>query len=173
MKKDSVIFKRRSIRAYDSSKKVSKEQIVDMLDAAMHAPTAMNTQPWEFMVATDPEAVAKIMKIHPDCQSLKEAGAAVVVCANLDKEFRTPSGGYAIYDCSAATQNLLLRAAELGLGTCWCGIAPEKELMGAFRKAFSMPENIEPMALVIVGYPAENPQIPPRYDESKVHWQKW
>ena len=174
MKKDSVIFTRRSIRAYDSSKKVSRGQLEDIIDAAMHAPTAMNTQPWEFLVADDAESVAKILKAHPYCESLKDARSAVIVCANLDREFKTPCGGYAHFDCSAATENLLLRASELGLGTCWCGIAPEKERMDAIRKAFGMPSNIEPMALVIVGYPAESPKLDvPRYDAGKLHFNHW
>ena len=172
--KDSAIFTRRSIRAYDASKRVSKEQLMDILDAAMHAPSAMNTLPWEFLVATEEDSIAAIMKSHPHCDSLKDAGTAIIVCGNLDKEFKTSCGGYYQYDCSAATENILLRAKELGLGTCWCAIAPEKERIQAFRDALGIPQNIEPMALVIVGYPAENPQLEkPRFDETKIHWQKW
>lgn len=172
--KDSAIFTRRSVRAYDSSKRVSKEQLEDLLDAAMHAPSTMNAQPWEFLVATDESAIANIMASHPYCDSLKDAGSAIIVCGNLDKEFKTSCGGYYQYDCSAAAQNILLRAKELGLGTCWCAVAPEKERIQAFRNALNMPNNIEPMALIIVGYPAENPQLEaPRFDKAKVHWQKW
>lgn len=68
MDKKSAIFTRRSIRVYDPSKRATKEQILDILDAAMHAPTAMNKQPWEFVVATDPEVVNAITKIHPYCR---------------------------------------------------------------------------------------------------------
>ena len=173
-KTDSVIFTRRSIRAYDPKKKPTRAQLRDLLDAAMHAPSAMNKQPWEFLAATSPESIAAIMRAHPYCESLADAGAAIVVCGDLRKQFSTPDGGYYAYDCSAATQNILLRAKELGLGTCWCGIAPEKERMDAFRKAFKMPKHIEPMALVIVGTPAENPKLDaPRYAEEKVHWDTW
>ncbi|MBE6414113.1 MAG: nitroreductase family protein [Verrucomicrobiaceae bacterium] len=174
MKKDSAIFTRRSIRAYDSSKRVSKEQLNDLLDAAMHAPSAMDAQPWEFLVATDETAINTIMASHPYCSSLKDAGAAIIVCGNLDKEFKTPCGGYYQYDCSAATQNILLRAKELGLGTCWCGVAPEVERMQAFRNSLGIPANVEPMAFIIIGYPAEDPKLEkPRFDETKIHWQKW
>ncbi len=171
--KNSVIFTRRSVRAYDCSKRVSREQLEDLLDAAMHAPSAMNAQPWEFLVADTPESVALVVQNHPYCESLKDAGAAIIVCGNLDKQFKCPDGGYYQYDCSAATQNILLRAKELGLGTCWCGIAPEKARIAAMRRAFSIPENVEPMALVIVGYPKEDPQAEKRFDARKVHWQKW
>jgi nitroreductase len=171
---DSAIFTRRSIRAYDASKKATKEHIEDLLNAGMHAPSAMNKQPWEFVVATDTDAIASIMKAHPYCESLKDAGTAIIVCGDLDKQFQTQDGGYYAYDCSAVTQNILLRAKELGLGTCWCGIAPEKERIVEMQKALGIPKNVEPMSLIIVGTPAENPILEePRYDEKKVHWQKW
>lgn len=174
MKKDSAIFTRRSIRAYDSSKRASKAQINDILDAAMHAPTAMNKQPWQFVVATDADVIEGITKIHPYCESLKEAGTAIIVCGDLDAQFKIPEGGYYKYDCSAAAQNILLRAKELGLGTCWCGIDPERERTAAFSKFLKLPKNIIPMALIILGYPAESPELEePRFDESKVHWQRW
>lgn len=173
MKDDSVIFSRRSIRAYDSTRRPSKAQLNDLLKAAMYAPSAMDARPWEFLALTEPSSIESAMSVHPHCSSLKDAGAAIVVCGNLDREFKTPCGGYYSYDCSAATQNILLRAKELGLGTCWCGIAPEKERIEAFRRAFNIPENIEPMALVIVGYAAENPDAGERYDEAKIHWESW
>ena len=136
MDKKSAIFTRRSVRVYDPSKRATKEQILDILDAAMHAPTAMNKQPWEFVVATDPEVVSGITKIHPYCEFLPDAGSAIIVRGNLKEQFEIPEGGYYQYDCSAAAQNILLRAKELGLDTCWCGIAPEKTRMDAFKKFF-------------------------------------
>lgn len=170
-KKDSAIFTRRSIRAYDPSKRVSKEQIDDILDAAMHAPTAMGKEPWRFVVATSKEAIDGVMKAHPYCESLTDAGTAIIVCGDTDAQFSIPDGGYYQYDCSAATQNILLRAKELGLGTCWCGIAPEKTRIAAFRKFLNLPANIEPMALVILGYPAESPVLEkPRFNPSFVKY---
>ncbi len=84
MNKKSAIFARRSIRAYDPKRRATKEQIEDVLDAAMHAPSAMNKQPWRFVVATDPETVRGISEIHPYCESLADAGAAIIVCGDLD-----------------------------------------------------------------------------------------
>ena len=174
MDKNSAIFTRRSVRAYDNTRRASREQILDILDAAMHAPTAMGKEPWEFIVADDEKAVADIMKIHPYCESLKDAGTAIIVCGDLDAQFKIPEGGYYQYDCSAATQNLLLRAKELGLDTCWCGIAPEKTRIAGFKKYFDLPENIEPMALVILGYGAETPAPDPqRFKKQKIHFNKW
>ena len=167
--KNSIIFERRSVRAYDSSRKASKEQLEDILDAAMHAPSAMNKQPWHFVVATTEESVKKIMQIHPYCESLADAGTAIIVCGNTETQFKTPDGEYWMYDCSAATQNILLRAKELGLDTCWCGIYPEKQRTEAFQKLFGLSTEIIPMALVILGYGAESPTLEEkRYDPKKV-----
>lgn len=94
MDRKSAIFTRRSVRVYDPSKRATKEQILDILDAAMHAPTAMNKQPWEFVVATDPEVVSGITKIHPYCEFLPDAGSAIIVCGNLKEQFEIPEGGY-------------------------------------------------------------------------------
>lgn len=174
MDKKSAIFTRRSVRVYDPSKRATKEQILDILDAAMHAPTAMNKQPWEFVVATDPEVVSGITKIHPYCEFLPDAGSAIIVCGNLKEQFEIPEGGYYQYNCSAAAQNILLRAKELGLDTCWCGIAPEKTRMDAFKKFFKLPAHIEPMALIVLGYGAETPEPDPdRFKKEKIHFQTW
>lgn len=174
MEKKSAIFTRRSIRAYDSSRRATKEQITDLLDAAMHAPSAMNKQPWEFIAVTDPGRIAGIMKIHPYCESLADAGTAIIVCGDLDAQLKSPDGGYYQFDCSAAAQNILLRAKEIGLDTCWCGIAPEKERISAFAKFFGLPKNIEPMALIIVGYGAETPESDTgRFRREKIHFQTW
>ena len=68
----------------------------------------------------------------------------------------------------------MLRAKELGLDTCWCGIAPEKTRMDAFKKFFKLPAHIEPMALIVLGYGAETPEPDPdRFKKEKIHFQTW
>lgn len=171
---DNAIFTRRSVRAYDNTRRATAEQIKDILNAGMHAPTAMGKQPWHFVVATQTETLKGIMQIHPHCGSLLDAGTAIIVCGDIEAQFQIPDGTYYTYDCSAATQNILLRAKQLGLDTCWCGIAPEKARIAEFKKFFNMPSNIEPMALIVLGYGAENPVLDaPRYDTTKVHFEKW
>jgi len=173
MKAQSAIFTRRSVRDYDSSKRASNEQIEEVLRAAMYAPSAMNKQPWEFLVITNQCVLDKITKIHPYCESLKDAGTAIIVCGNRETQLKTPSGEYYIYDCSAATQNILLRAKELGLDTCWCGISPEADRAEAFSKLFKLPECIEPVALVLLGYGKREEPAGERFDRKKIHLEKW
>lgn len=174
MEEGNAIYTRRSVRAYDPSRRADDKQIKEVLSAAMSAPSAMNKRPWEFLVVTRSDLLGEIMKIHPYCSSLADAGTAIIVCGDLNEEYKTQFGGYHVYDCSAATENLLLRAKELGLDTCWCGIAPSADRMDAFRKLFSIPEHVEPMALVILGYAKDSPsRAEDRFEPSKVHFQRW
>lgn len=173
MEKEEPIFTRHSTRSYDASKRASTEQIDDILHAAMSAPSAMNRQPWEFIVVNKQELLEQIMLIHPYCASLGDAGTAIIVCGDLDKQYKTSDGGYWVYDCSAATENILLRAEQLGLSTCWCGISPSKIRVENFRKLFSLPQNVEPMSLVILGYSSATAKATDKFDKSKIHLNNW
>jgi len=174
MKNQSAIFTRRSIRQYDCSKPASVEQIKDVLKSAMYAPSAMDKRPWEFVVATQPDKLKQIVALMPYCDFVAASGTAIIVCADTEKEFVESGVGYHPYDCSAAAQNILLRAKEIGLGSCWCGIEPDKARMDGIRKIFSIPNHIVPMALIALGTPLENPELKEsRFDENKIHLQGW
>ncbi len=160
------IFNRRSIRKYKTDP-VTDEQVKDLLTAAMMAPSAVNRQPWHFIVCNDREVIDKIRADHPYSKMLEMAPLCIVVCANKDDL------GYYQQDCAAATQNLLLAADDMGLGTCWMGVAPRPERMDPIAAIFKLPENIVPFNLIAVGVPDEARPRPDRYDESKVHYNKW
>lgn len=76
---------------------------------------------------------------------------------------------YAEIDMSIATENLLLEAADLGLGTCWMGIAPVRERMDAVNQVLGNPEGLEAFAIVSCGYPAEERPQQDRYEEGRIH----
>ena len=155
MEFDEVLFTRRSIRQFDASKKVSKEQIEKILEAAMYAPSACNCRPWQFVAVNEPLMLSKIMRVHPYCAFLKDAGAAIVVCADTAAQFKSEEGeGYYPADCAAATQNILLKAREMGLGTCWCGIYPVESRMKDFAKVLGLSKGVTAFSRVVVGYPA-------------------
>ena len=113
-----LIFKRRSIRVFER-RKLEKEVLVKLLQAAMAAPSGSNSRPWEFVVVTEDETLAKLRagikygKIN--------APAVVVVCANLAIAQNESASRFWVQDCSAATENFLIAAAGLGVGTCWVG----------------------------------------------------
>ena len=141
-----------------------------MLDAAMVAPSAGNAQPWAFVVVDDPALLSRIPDIHPYAAMAAKAPLAFLVCGNLGAE-KYP--GFWVQDCSAAVQNLLLAATGLGLGSVWTGIYPLEERIEGFRKMFSLPEQIMPLALIVVGHTGKSAEPKSRYDSDKIHHNGW
>ena len=160
-----TIEKRRSIRKYKIGKPVTKEQINRLLEAAMLAPSACNSRPWEFIAVTKREDLDEIARVHPFGKMCETASAAIIVVAK-------PKAGmardYFPQDCAAATENILLEAAAIGLGTCWCGVFPKEKLIASIRKLFNIPEPKIPFNVIAVGTPDETPNKKGFFDESKV-----
>jgi nitroreductase len=165
-----LIFKRRSIRIYDREK-LDKETITKLLQAAMAAPSASNSRPWEFVVVTDVETLDKMRA------KLKygnyNAPAAIIVCANIDIAQNESAVRYWQQDCSAATENLMIAAAGMELGTCWVASYPKEDVMKLLRDTLGIPEDVIPLNVIFVGYPAEEKSPRTQYDDSRVHWEKY
>lgn len=163
-----TICARRSIRKYQD-KPVEKEKIETLLKAAMAAPSAMNNRPWEFVVVTQPEGMdalrgALLFGKH-------NAPAAIIVCGNMSI-FRNPAASkFWVQDCSAATENILLAAVTLGLGTVWLGVYPVHQFSKRITRVFGLPAYIKPMSVVYVGYPAEEKSPRTQYNPDRVHWE--
>ncbi|MGD0709648.1 MAG: nitroreductase family protein [Bacteroidales bacterium] len=164
-----AIYSRRSIRKYES-KAVEPEKIQKLLTAAMYAPSARNTQSWQYIVITERSVLKTIMDVHPYAQMLAEAPLAIIVCGDKTME---PNEGYLNTNCSAATQNILLAAQASGLGSVWLGVYPRQERMKGIAGLFMLPEHIIPISLIALGYPAEKKMDPGRYMPERVHYNKW
>ncbi|MCL2214327.1 MAG: nitroreductase family protein [Treponema sp.] len=162
---NDLIRNRRSIRKYNPGKKVTKEQINQLLEAAMLSPSACNSRPWEFIAVTNRGILDEITRIHPYAQMCKTAAAAVIVVAV--PQTGTPEGYFA-QDCAAATENILIEAVSLGLGTCWCGVYPREERIEPFRALFKIAEPKIPFNVIAVGFPDEMPESRGFFDEAKV-----
>lgn len=169
MKSLENIFTRRSIRKY-KDETVSLEQIQIILRAAMYAPSAANAQPWHFIVIDDRAILDRIPTIHQYANMVHSAPLAIVVCGDLDKE-KFP--GRWPLDCSAATQNMMLAAHAMGIGSVWVGIYPDEKNMKDFRRLLNLPNHIMPLALVPMGYSESIPKQPERFDETKIRNNKW
>jgi len=163
------IFERRSIRKY-SQRPVFDDRVEQLLKAAMAAPSAGNQQPWEFIIIRDRNILNDITKVHPYSQMLQEAQLAIVVCADLDKEKHS---GYWIQDCSAATENILIEAKHLGLGSVWLGVYPREDRVKGIKELLNLPERVIPLSIVSLGYPAEKKEPSNRYDKLRIHINKW
>lgn len=164
-----LLLTRRSIRKYQEAS-VSNELIEKLIKAGMYAPSASNKQPWHFIVIRDKETLNRIADFHPNAKMLRNAPCAILICGD---EIKAHAPGYWPVDCSAATQNILLAAHALGLGACWLGIYPREERVAKMRTVVSVPEHIHPFSLIAIGYPAESPASPQRFDATRIHFEKW
>ena len=167
----NCIFSRRSIRKY-LDKAVPKEMLDDLLQAAMAAPSAVAKDPWHFIVVQDRETLNKIADILPSGKMLRKATAAFIVCGDINKA-NIQAESYLLQDLSAATENILIAANILELGTCWLGIHPREDRLSGIRQLFELPDNIIPMCGIAIGWPAEKPEARTRDRNERVHMEKW
>lgn len=164
-----VIMRRRSIRKYEE-KPVADHLVEELLRAAMAAPSAGNQQPWEFVVIRDKEIMKKVQEFHPYSSMLNNCDVAIAVCGNLSKErFKD----YWVQDCSAATENILLAAQSMGLGTVWLGIYPVAERVEGMKKLLELPNDVMPLSLIPIGYSAEKKEDVDRFNKECIHSDKW
>lgn len=156
------LLTRRSIRKYNPEKKLTKDEILELIRAASYAPSAHNKQPWHFLVIQDAETLRTLRQIQPWTSFAKDAACAIVVCADEEECFHREKEGwnYAQIDGSLAAQNLLLACHAKGLGACFCGAAPMPMVVDNLRKKFRMPETMLPVAIITIGYPEETPKQP-------------
>lgn len=164
------IMTRASVRQF-TDKAVAKDTLETLVKAGMAAPSAMDKRPWEFVIVTEKAVLDSLGAVHPHA-NLKTATAAILVCGNM-KETIEEAPEYWVQDCSAATENILLAAHGLGLGAVWCGVYPVKERVEAVSGVLGLPEDIVPLNIITMGYPAEQPTVKDKYKSSKIHWQKW
>ncbi|OFW61011.1 MAG: NADH dehydrogenase [Actinobacteria bacterium RBG_16_64_13] len=165
---DSILT-RRSIRKY-TDKPVPDELVTELLRAAMAAPSAGNQQPWQFVVVRERRLLEAIASATPYSGMTRGAQLAVVICGDLSRE---QNPGFWVQDCAAATENLLIAANALGLGAVWLGFYPREERVATLRSLFGLPEDIVPFAVVPVGYPADHPEPADRFDENRIHFDRW
>lgn len=165
----TAIRTRRSVRSY-TDQEVSDAQVKELLGAAMSAPSAGNEQPWEFVIIRDKDTLEKVSGINRFADYAKNAPVCILVCGNLNRD---KYGGYWVEDAAAATQNILLAAHAMGLGAVWTGIYPMGDRIQGFRDLIDAPQNIVPLALVVIGHPKNSPSPIDRFDENKVHRERW
>ena len=153
---------RRSVRSF-LDRRVTRGTIERLLEAATWAPSGGNAQTWRFVVLTDPVEIKKVKIVSPGL--LGDPAVVIVVCQDL-VQARAKGGALgetflAPVDAAMATQNLLLAAYAEGLGTCTIASFHRRGV----SRLLKIPESIEPMLLVSLGYPAESPSAPQRRQE--------
>jgi nitroreductase len=161
-----AILGRRSVREY-TSQPVGDAQIRTLLEAAMAAPSASDLRPWEFIVVRDEQLKRTLAGVHQWAGMAARAPVVFVVCGDERRS------DHWVEDTSAATENLLVQAAGMGLGGVWIGIYPRPPREEAVRRALGIPEHVRVLCLVPIGYPVAAPAPRTRYEDRCVHFDRY
>ena len=164
------IMRRRSIRKFQD-RPVEREKLEAILRAAMQSPTAKNSQCWEFLVVTEPEAKEAVSRMSEFAMCAAKAGALIIPLANQQRT--DPAEDWWVQDLAAAVQTMLLQIEEEGLGATWLGMYPRKSRTDALRDYFRLPEHITPFAVIALGYKAKEKPAEDRWDPEQVHWERF
>ncbi len=169
-----AIFTRRSTRKF-TDQPISKEDLHTILEAAMSGPCCVNAREWSFLVVTDKEQLRKMAEANgPAAAPLKTAAAGILVCGDLERAF-PPAKDYWVIDGAIAAQNICLSAQELGIGSVWLGTWPQMERVERQTALFGLPDTVIPHSVIALGYPEGEiaGERDSRYEENRVHWEKW
>ena len=170
--KDAVlqnIMTRSTCRVFQH-KEIDEKTIETLLRAAMAAPTALNAQPWHFIVINDREILKQLATASPHTGMLESAPVAIAVCGDVTKKLDADEGIYWLQDVCAATENLLLAAHALGLGATWTGSYPVQSRYEIAKVALQLPDHILPVTIVALGYPAMEPQVKDKWNPDNISY---
>lgn len=165
----SIIDKRQSVRKFDD-RPVEREKIISMVQAGLAAPSSKNKQPFQFIVVDDRNLILELSDGHPNWKGLKTAQALIVACGDVSRDERDAQRLMAV---SAATQNMMLRAVELELGTVWIGMYPDQSRMDLMGSKLGLPDYVIPISIVSIGYKEGLKDKVRAFDEAQVRFNKW
>jgi nitroreductase len=167
----TVIHSRKSVRSFTGAT-VSTENLYKIIEAGMAAPTAVNKQPWSFVVVTEKKIIDTLATGLPTARGIEKAGAVIIVCAEPEKA-HLQSKDFAIIDASLASENILLATEALGLGGHWTASFPDEAKMKHVRTVLGIPANIIPLNVILIGVPTGEDKPKYKYQKEKIHWGKW
>lgn len=161
------ILERRSHRSFTDTP-IPDDVLENILKAGMFAPSAMNSQPWEFLIMMADEKRTAVSELVPFWSMLKNAPLAILVMANT-QNYRASTKEFIVQDCSASTMNMLLAAQAQGLGGVWLGLYPKQDIMSKISKIYNIPDHVNPFSIIALGYPYRELRPHRTYKEEKVH----
>lgn len=164
-----TIMTRTSIRSF-TDRAVSADTVETLLRAGMAAPTAVNLQPWHFVVVNDRAKIDELGGNGRQSQMWHESPLVIVVCGNMEKAMEGAGQAFWVQDCSAATENILLAAHALGLGAVWTGCYPIEDRVANISQVLGLPEHIVPLCAIVMGYPNESPQPKDKWKPENVSY---
>jgi nitroreductase len=146
------------------------EKIEKILRAGMAAPSAVNKQPWKFVVIKNREVLNKLAEANRGTRMAAQAPLAIAVCGDTTKAIEGEGREFWVQDASAATENILLAAHSLGLGAVWTGIYPIKERTTEIGKILELPDYQIVLCVIPIGYPAENPEVKDKWNTDNIKY---
>ena len=164
---ENYILKRRSVRKFEDTP-VEREVIDKLLEAGCAAPSAVNRKPVDFYVITGEDRLDELSKCGRFTRM--KSPLMIIVVGNLTRALPLGMAEYWIQDAAAATENILIQATALGLGSCWCGIHPQKGFVEKVRENLGLTDKQIPFSMIKLGYPAEFPEPHSGIDEKRVHF---
>ncbi len=164
------IATRASVRAFKSDA-IPNDLIQKLLKAGMAAPTALNAQPWHFIVIHDQGQLSSLSVASPYTGLLADAPLAIAVCGDITKKAPGDEGIYWSQDACAATENILLAAHAMGLGATWTGSYPIEARYKLAQKVLSLPDNLIPVSIIAIGYPAVTVAPKDKWNPNNVSYQ--
>lgn len=167
----SVIHSRKSVRNFVKGKTITRETLDTIVRAGMAAASAVNLQPWQFIVVDDRATMDLLSADLPYAKMLVQASAAIIVCG--DSTIKAGDMAFWQFDCSLASANILLTVEAMKLGAVWTAVHPDAGRISAVRNILNLPENIIPLNVIPIGYPAGDDKPKDKYDPEKIHWNKW
>ena len=167
----SVIHNRKSVRSF-TGQGVNKDVLDKIIRAGMAAPTAVNKQPWAFVVVTDRKTLNTLAAGLPYAKMLDNAAAAIIVCA-IQEKAHEKSLELAVIDSTCASENILLAAEAFSLGAVWTAAYPYKDRMDVARKTLNIPQDIIPLNVIPIGHPTGTDKPKDKYKPENIHWEKW
>lgn len=168
----TAIHSRRSVRHY-TGQPVSKKDLETLVRAGMAAPTAMDKRPWAFVIVTDEAVLQKLAQGLPSSKMIVQAKSAIVVCGVMTKAGWGEAREFWVQDCSAATENILLAAEAMGLGTVWTGMYPSHQRVEYVQRVLGIPREVIPLNVIAVGFPTGEDRPKDKFDPANIHWEKW
>lgn len=165
----SLIFKRHSVRKF-TDEKVPEDIIENLLKAGMQAPSSCNSQPWDFIVVSKDDDKKVISQMHKFAKPAENASHLIITLGNLNE---AKVIGMIEQDLGACNENILLQATHEGLGAVWLGFHPIEDRTLKLKEYLEIPDYCIPFSVICVGYPAQEIDVKLRYDESKVHYDKF
>jgi nitroreductase len=166
-----VIHNRKSVRNF-TGELVTQDQLDILLKAAMAAPSAVNCQPWKFIIVTDRKTLNKLGDALPYAKMIYKAGAAIIVCS-IPSEAHKQMVEYAIIDATLASENILLATEALGLGAIWTAAYPYPDRMESVRSILNIPSNVIPLNVIPLGYPTGADKPKNKFTPNKIYKEKW